>query len=259
MGTGATIDFTFSNAGTRTITATAKDGAGGTDSESITVSTGNNLPTVTIKKPNQGQTFYKGYQYVFEGDSFDSEAFQPLPCNKLKWTSNKVDDSAGFPKTGCQPQVTFTTTGARTITLTGTDADGGMASNTATINVTDAPANSAPVVTIFKPINNAYLEPGTTLTLKGIAKEPVGKSPTSFTYKWVLRQGGFARGQTSTDKSIGVQNKNSGIEISQLWKPSNDVQFHCGGSNVRIYLYAIDADGKTGLTYVEVKIGYPPC
>ncbi len=157
MGQGKQIQFTFSSPGTRTVTATAIDSQGATNKASIIVNVGNTPPTVTIKKPTPGQSFYTGFTYVFEGDSSDmNEQFFKLPCSSLKWTSNKAGDP--FPVTGCTPSVSFPTIGIRAITLTGTDSQGATDTATVLIVVANPPTNAPPVVTILYPQNNYFLD-----------------------------------------------------------------------------------------------------
>jgi hypothetical protein len=176
-----------------------------------------------------------------------NEPLFTLPCYKLKWTSSKATDP--FPVTGCQPKVTFTTTGLRTITLTGADSQGGTGTDSVTINVVNPPANAAPWVNILYPTNNAFLDPYKTLTLKGTAADPDNKNP--LTYKWALKF-------DNKTVTLGTGTMSNRQQISLQWKPSEYVPFDCGGS-ARIYLYLTDPDGKTGLDYVDVYIGYPTC
>ena len=267
MGGGKVLDFVFTKSGTHTITATAKDNDGATSIFSIEVDVGGNTPPgVTIEKPTPDDTLYRGVPYVFDSSSWDTEAFSPLPCNSLQWSSDKAADP--FPVTGCQPEVTFTTSGPRNVALIGTDSQGATGIDTVFINVVDPPASGPPLVTILNPKNNTGLAPDKPITLKGTATDPDGKSPIS--YKWVLKRSPLgtllAGGKEEITLVTGtVQN---GEEIAfpggggrggTGWKPSDHVPFDCGGNSVRIYLYATDADGSTGSALVEVGVDYPPC
>lgn len=244
MGQGNSIEFAFNSSGTRVITVKVKDNNGASADDKITVNVSNKPPTATIKKPAEGQTLYKGFTYVFEGAGSDPETFNPLPDSALKWTSGNASDP--FPKTGRHPQVSFSTTGSRIITLTATDSDGEKGKDTVTINVINAPPNSPPVVTILYPKNDAALDPYTTVTLIGKADDPDNKSP--LTYKWELAESRTKR------FVLGTGTINDGQQTTLQWKPS---QYPVEG-NVLIILYVTDADGKVGSESVRVNIQYPP-
>jgi hypothetical protein len=249
IGMGTNINHTFNSPGTRVVTVTAKDDDGAISTDSVTVTVSNDAPTVTIIKPTQFKTLYTGSPFVFEGDSWDpNEPYQKLPCGSLRWTSSNASDP--FPRLGCTPSITFSTTGWRTITLKGTDSDGAYDTATVTINVVNPPTNSAPIVTILNPHNGNFLDAHTFVSLRGTANDPDNASPLS--YVWRLKNG-------TTWTTLFTGTMNDGATVIRSWKPANNVPFHCGGKTVRLYLYVTDPDGKTGSAYVDVYIGYPPC
>jgi hypothetical protein len=245
----ATLAVTLSGKGTRTITATAFDQVGGSASHSITVSSDNAPPTVTIQSPLHGATLYAGIPYVFQGESFDPEAFSALSCSALQWTSSKSGDP--FPVTGCNPNITFATTGSRTITLRGTDPQGAHGTDTAVINVVEQPANAPPAVTITSPTNGAGLQPNTQITLRARATDPDGSATIS--YEWVLIRA------NGTTVPLGTSSSANGGQTSLPWTPADDVPAGCGGRSARIRVHATDLGGQTGSATIDVEVIFPPC
>lgn len=249
IGMGTNFNYVFSSPGTRTVTVTAEDNDGATATDTVVVTVNNDAPWVGIINPTQGQTLYTGSPYIFQGDSFDAnEPYQKLPCSSMKWTSSNVSDP--FPKWSCTPQVTFTTTGSRTITLKGTDSDGAYDTASVLINVVNPPTNGPPVVEILHPYNNNAFDNNVWVTLKGTANDPDNENP--LTYVWKLKDG-------STWTTLFTGTMNDQATITKSWKPANNVPFNCGGRTVRLYLYVTDPDGLTGSDYVDVYIFYPVC
>jgi hypothetical protein len=147
--------------------------------------------------------------------------------------------------------MTFDTTGTRTINLMGKDTTGLIAFDTASINVANAPLNSAPVVTILWPTDGLfYSESGpVTSNLKATASDPDGKSPLNYT--WILKYG-------NTQKTLATGTMTNGQTITVPWKP-HDIPFSCGGYSVKLRLDVKDPDGKTGFDQVGAYVAFPVC
>src|SRR5262249_24760353 len=158
-------------------------------------------------------------------------------CNNLKWSSDNNSDSV-FPKTGCNPRVSFSTTGSRKVILTATDSENKKGSTSSTINVTDAPQNTGPIITILNPRPDRGFNPDDSIELKATAKDPDNKGPLS--YKWLLSEG---------NTTLKTGSMNDGSTVSYQWKPSDNVRFHCAGKTVRLYFYATDPDGSTSSSF----------
>ena len=206
-------------------------------------------PQVSIITPTDGQTFYKGASYNFEGHANDyNEPLLQLPCTSLKWTSSYRPDTVDstFPQEGCQPVVTFASSGKRVITLTGTDSQGQKGTAQVTVNVVDPPPNSPPIVTILQPNNHTLIDTDE-VTLLGTAFDPDHKSPIS--YEWVLEGG-----QVLGSEDGGLFNL-----TSIKWKPYDYIVGHCSPVDTRVYLYATDPDGSKGVGFVDVSIYFAPC
>jgi len=245
----AKLTATLSGKGSRTIKAVAFDQVGATAEDTITVASDNSPPGVKITAPLAGATLYMGIPYVFEGTSLDPEAFAPLACTALTWTSSKAGDP--FPKTGCNPTVTFTTTGTRTITLTGVDPEGAQGTYSVSISVVTPPAGSPPIVTILSPTNGASLQPNTQIWLRATANDP-DNLPT-ISYQWILLWG------NGNSKVIGNTSSSDGGQTILPWTPKNDVPPGCGSELIRIQVKATDLSGQTGSKTVEAEVFFPPC
>jgi serine protease len=240
MGVGKSIEYVFSDPGFRTITAKAYDSDGNSSTATLEIKAENEPPTVFIEAP-LGPTaeLYRNVPSKFHGTSSDVNDPQGLPCSSLVWTSSSASDGT---YTGCQPAITFATTGTRTITLTGTDSYGASGKDTIIVKVVNPPLNSPPIVTITNPDEGAHLNPNKVVTLTGTAIDPDGSS--DLTYKWTVQDGGAVT-------PIGTT-------LNLNWKPSDDVGFVCGGNFVVLRLHATDDDG-VGLDSVNIVVSYPPC
>jgi hypothetical protein len=238
-------EHVFLTPGNRVITATAKDNTGATAIATITLKVGNSPPTVQIVKPETAAvTSFRNMPLQLEATSTDyNESFLQLPCSALTWTSSKSGDFS--PAVGCAKVVQFTTTGIRTITVTGKDSEGLTGKDAVTVNVIDVLPNSAPVVIIQSPANNLRADPFTTWTLKGKGTDPDGNTP--LTYKWVLKKGSVP------------QETILGTTPIVSWKPMNNIPPSCGGETVEVWLFVTDADGQTGKSFIKMTADYPPC
>ena len=207
---------------------------------------------MTIIEPTSNGNLIPGALYKFRGGHHSTaKSSAPLPCHKLKWTSNNSQDT-NFPKTGCTPEVKFSTAGNRTIVLSAADAEGATGSDSVHLKVKAAPPNSAPVVTILSPDDQGVLDPNVSFNLTGTAFDPDGKSPIR--YKWVVDapSGTITLG---TDTS-----QNGGHTTVKSWTPGTRMFPHsCGGRSVQLHLYATDADGSVGEDTITLQIRYPVC
>ena len=77
--------YTYTSPGTFTATLRVTDGAGSTDSESVTISVGGNTaPTVVINTPAAGTTWKVGDVIPFSGSATDAQE-GTLPASALTW------------------------------------------------------------------------------------------------------------------------------------------------------------------------------
>ena len=106
--------------------------------------------TVTIRNPVDGEDVSAGVPYILQGKAVRPPTpgvdEQVIDCQYLTWTSSDASD-LGFPATGCTPQVTFATTGSRTLTLTANAPSGETGSTTRTFDVVAPPPGPSPYIT----------------------------------------------------------------------------------------------------------------
>jgi len=182
MGSGRTLDYVFPTTGPRRITATTTDRQGALGMWSILVTAVNRAPVVRILQPFLNDTTSTprqlGASYTFLAEVRDQlNAPEPALCDDLVWTSSNFQEP-GFPMTGCQVSITFTTTGMRTITATYTDPEGASDSAERFIVVEEQQANSPPVVVIDSPVQGAAFQEGATIPLRGsVYLEPDEDTP----------------------------------------------------------------------------------
>jgi hypothetical protein len=241
MGYGRAIDYVFATPGDHVVTVWAVDKDGGRRSAAITVTAGNDPPTMTIIKPTAGQLLFPNVTYTFFGSSSDlNEPYLNLPCKNLLWISSKQGDPSG---TGCQPQFTFNTLGPRTITLYGMDSDGAIGTATQTFTVGVPPANSPPVVVINQPGDGDVVQPDDLVTLSGTAIDPDGQ--VTPTVAWTAKVGAAPEVPLGNTPTIS-------------WTPSDQVPNACSFVQVVLRLYATDPDG-TSSDAITVSVQYPAC
>jgi hypothetical protein len=246
------VGATFTTLVSRTITATAKDSKGKTSSATVTVNVTNPAPTVAMFSPVTDQQFFRGVSYKVLGTSFDpnetdaqKNLLGALPCTSLSWTSSVVGDA--LPVTGCDPRVTFSSNGARTLTLTGTDARGTTATANVSVNVVDPPANLPPVANISKPANNIFVGPDEVIDILGSATDPEGGAVTleyDISYPFNIQTGTGTTTQVIT------------VPASGKWKPSDSITF--GGCEVdmfvRLRLHGKDPQNNDGTDFVVIHV-----
>ena len=245
----ATLDTMIPGwSGMRLLTAKATDGAlSGFDS--VALSSSNAPPTVSIAAPKSG--FYTGLPYLIEGDSFDAEAFGPLPCGSLTWTSSVAADP--FPKTGCSFTVSFSQTGPHYLTLTGKDSGGltGTASRLFLVEDLAKYTQGAPEVSWINPSDGSLLDPSKPIALQALV---VDHKNLPLDVGWEA-SGTYVKGSKVT---LGTTQAASGTIASLSWTPSTSVVSVCGDARVTLTLRATTANGSTAAT-MTVWIAYPVC
>ncbi len=251
-GTQPEVPATFTSLVSRTITATAKDSKGKTSSTTVTVNVTNPAPTVSMFSPLASQEFFRGVSYKVLGTSFDPNETDAghnllgaLPCESLSWTSSVAGDA--LPVTGCDPRVTFSSNGLRTLTLTGTDARGATATANVSVNVINPPANLPPVANISKPANNLVIGPDSVIDILGSATDPEQGAVTleyDITYPFNVQTG---TGTTTQAITVPANGK---------WKPTDSITFTgCEVDMfVRLRLHGKDLQSNDGTDFVIIHV-----
>jgi hypothetical protein len=237
LGVGATMDFRYPSPGPRTVSVTATDKFGGSTTKSFPLAVKNDPPGVRIDAPAPEAPIFQNVPVVARASSFDVNSPTDVPCTRMRWTSSNPKDSL-FPFIGCDKVVTFKTTGARTVTVTGTDEFGATGKVSRQITVQAVPPKQPPLVTILAPIEGAFINGPITL------QSAVNAGAGAVTYRWTVMRFG-------EEVDIG-----SGPTLT--WFYGDTIPFHCGGVNTVLKLYATNANG-TGTTSVNIYVFYPVC
>ena len=239
LGTGRGTSSTFTTVGPRTITITAVDAQGAQAIATIPVSVVNTAPTVDVTKPVPEDDVFQGASTVLRGTSFDlNEPGATLACSALTWTSSNPGDG-DFPVTGCEVQVVFGTLGARTLTLTGVDPQGALATDTAVVTVLDPPPDLPPSVLITSPENFQSVQTDEQITLTGDVTDPEGATP--LTLVWTVSVNGGPPEQVGTGNNV-------------LWTPNDTIDFSGEDRfDVTIRLTAQDPGGNSGNDFVQLR------
>lgn len=239
LGTGWSIERTFTTTGSRTITVTATDSGGASTTRTTVLNVVNEAPQVAITSPADGAAVYRTGPVLLRAQASDrNEPNEALACDRLVWTSSVQTDA--FPQSGCLLRTTFASNGPRTLTVTATDPQGAQDSASVTITVVDPPANLPPLVQIEQPtFHQRDLAVNAPMPLVGSGFDPEGA--TALTYLWTV--------QLFDQPEIEV-----GTTATASWTPSDHYDFSQAGTyTVRLRLYVTDPDGATGVDQVELE------
>ncbi|MBF0101544.1 MAG: hypothetical protein HQK77_11615 [Desulfobacterales bacterium] len=230
--------------GVHTITVSAKNSAGVRFSDSVKITVGgatyaskNNLPTVTIDNPKEGNVFSIGDFITFNGSATDKEDGS-LSGKALSWTSSKdgflgtgaslIIDTGGLPMSE----------GSHTIVLTATDSNGAAATSA---SITIKVGNVPPTAEIVSPEDASIFDTGDSITFSG-----TGYDPEDGALEKYFPINDYLIWTSSKDGPIGVGTGFT-VPLSSL---SN-------GTHI-ITLTAKDTKGATGTDSIKITIGNEP-
>lgn len=250
MGSGSSIQFTFTSPGSRVITATATDNQGATTKDTMTFVGLNLNPTAQILSPLTSATIYANdtqVQFTGKGSDQDGALFPfDLPCASLAWSSsNAADNPLG---SGCSFSKVFTATGTRTITLTATDAHGAKGTATVVLNVTQKPASGPPVVHITSPEEGDSFDATQFIRLAYTLSDPGGSPNTRYRVVWKISAPGVS------EKVINPQTCTVLGLSYPCFKPS-DYGFSSTARQAQLSLAVTDPEELTGTDQVNITIG----
>jgi subtilisin family serine protease len=259
IGSGERVEHTFTGPGRYTVEVTARDSDGRIDTGTFTIDVGNSPPVVQITRPTGGEVIPPGTPYLVRATATDPN--QPggrLDCDRLRWTSSAAADP--FPRTGCSAEITFSTAGPRTLTVTGTDPRGATASDSVQVSVGATPPDApAPQVEILNPADGTTIanRPAGLLALRWQATDPAG---AGLQHRWTVSYpydpGTGAVGVTEPITEREIRYPNRWI----AWRPFDNLAAgYCelDGGPVRVMLTVTDAAGRTGTDSVVLRT--EPC
>ena len=192
--------------GVNVLTVTARDAAGNTSTDTLTVTytpADTTAPVVTITSPTSAATHATGTTPL----TLSGTARDAVGVTQVSWVNDRGGSGTATGTTGWSASVALVS-GVNVLTVTARDAAGNTSTDTLTVTYTPADT-TAPVVTITGPTSTATHATGTTpLTLSGTASDAVGVTQVS----WVNDRGGSgtATGTTGWSASVALV---SGVNV----------------------------------------------
>ncbi|MEM9884318.1 MAG: Ig-like domain-containing protein [Bacteroidota bacterium] len=256
-------------AGSHNLRAVATDDDGATSQVAININVNatNQLPTVNITNPSNGQTFTAGTNIIVEASASDADGTITGVEFFYNGVSQGIDNIVPY-----QWSLTSLSVGVHSIQVIATDNQGGTAQQTININV-DA-ANSSPTLNIINPTNGQSFAAGASLTVQANASDPDG-SITGLEffydgisqgidnvapYQWLLSnltQGSHTIQIIATDNSGATTQQTVNITVDaanqaptvNIVAPTNGQVFPVG-ANVTVQANTNDVDGTvTGVEF----------
>ncbi|MEJ0084588.1 MAG: DUF4082 domain-containing protein [Pseudomonadota bacterium] len=207
-GTGSwSVSGVALQSGANILTVTARDAAGNTSTDTLTVTynaTDTTAPTVTITSPTSSSTTsVSATPFTIGGTAADA-----VGVTSVSWTNSRGGSGTATGTTSWSASGIVLQTGSNVLTVTARDAAGN--SSTDTLTVTYTADTTAPTVTITSPTSNATLSVNTaSLTLGGTAADAVGVTQVT----WSNSRGGSGTATGTTSWSASGITLQSGSNV----------------------------------------------
>jgi hypothetical protein len=176
-------------AGVNVVTVTARDAAGNTATDSISITSDSKAPVLAITSPAAGSLVTKADTVSLAGTATDD-----LGVTELSWTNNRGGSGVAAGGASWNVASVALQTGVNVITVTARDAAGNR--STASVSVTRD--SRAPSVAIVAPTSNPTFVTNAATALRGTASDDA--SVTQVT--WQNSRGGNGTAAGTTDWSI---------------------------------------------------------
>lgn len=193
LGNGSPLTTASLTTGNHIITASVTDSDGNTVSKTVSLQifpATNTVPTVSLIAPAENAVFTQGAAITFQASASDVE--DGNLSSTIAWSSN-LNGSLG---TGASVSRSNLSLGAHQIVASVTDSQGNTGSAVRNI-VVEAPANTAPTVSIASPSNGATLSAGVSFTLSGSAND-TQQGNMSSSLQWLLNGSVIATGGSAS-------------------------------------------------------------
>ena len=197
--------------GSNVITMTARDAAGNTSTDILTVTYNapdTTAPSVTFSAPTSAAT----YTTTAATLNVSGTASDAGGVTQVSWSNNRGGSGTATGTTSWSVSGITLQSGSNVITVTALDAAGNSGTNTLTVTY-NAPDTTNPAVTITGPTSaSTHATSATPLTVSGTASDNVGVTQVT----WANDRGGSgtATGTTSWSASVALQSGANVITIT---------------------------------------------
>jgi hypothetical protein len=218
--------------GANVITITARDAAGNTASDTVTVTytpPDTTAPVVSISSPTTASTHTNGTSTM----SLGGTASDSVGVTQVTWSNNRGGSGTATGTTAWSVSSITLQDGSNVITVTARDAAGNTATDVLTVTY-NAPDTTAPTVAIAQPTSaSTFSTTSTTVNVSGTASDAVGVTQVT----WSNDRGGNGTATGTTSWSV------SGVTL-------------LNGANV-ITITARDAAGNTATDTLTITSTQP--
>jgi hypothetical protein len=230
LATGTSHTTSSLPSGSHTITLTATDPAGGSDTAQVAIDIMDNQPpSATITAPLDGAQYLAGASIELSATATDPEDGS-LSGGAFTWSSSLDGDlGAGSPL-----MTTALSVGSHTLTVTAADSRGLEGTDAISVTVI---ANGVPTASISQPADGASYEEGQTISFAGSATDAEdGDLPgTALTWSSSI-DGLFGSGESASTSALAA-----GDHVITL--SARDAQSQIGTATVSIEVTAQGPDG----------------